>query len=183
MNRISNEVFSDFANQRNLISIRREHLDSNSIQGFILGLSDELLLLQYVYDFNLDGLLVIRKADITDVNCRATDAFQKQLLITEGLFQQIPFGKCYNLEDWKSIISQLWRQFKFVIVEDEHGETKEFLIGEVQKITKKGISLRYFSGAGNWNEELKKLLFSRITSCQVNTNYLNVYQRYFERTE
>lgn len=56
-----------------------------------------------------------------------------------------------------------------------------FLIGEILKITKSGVWLRYFSGAANWDETPTKLPFGRITSCQVNTNYLNVYQRHFDR--
>ena len=52
--------------QRNLVSIRRGEIDGCSIQGFVLGLSENLVLLQYVYDFHLDGLMLLRTADIPD---------------------------------------------------------------------------------------------------------------------
>lgn len=60
-------------------------------------------------------------------------------------------------------------------------EAQVFLIGEIEKITEVTVWLRYFSGAGNWDEKPTKLAFNSITSCQVDTNYINVFQRYFER--
>lgn len=50
----------EFARERKLVSINRDAIDSNSIQGFILGFSDELVVIQYIYDFRLDGPLIIR---------------------------------------------------------------------------------------------------------------------------
>jgi hypothetical protein len=94
--------FANFARDRELVSIRRDDINANSIQGFILGFSDELVLIQYVYDFRLDGLMVLRAADITEVTCNATDELQKKLLIAEGLFQQVPFESSFDLRDWKS---------------------------------------------------------------------------------
>ncbi len=173
--------FTNFARNRELVSIRRDDIDVNSIQGFILGFSDELLLLQYVYDFRLDGLVALRTADITKVTCNATDEFQKNLLITEGLFQQVPFGASFDLRDWKAVITQFSQQYRFIILEDERPEAQVFLIGEIEKITNAIVSLRYFTGAGNWDEKPTKLPFKSITSCQVDTNYINVYQRHFER--
>ncbi len=79
-----NEMMTD----RKLVSIRRDAIDSNSIQGFVLAASDELLLIQYVYDFNLDGLMVLRLSDVTEIKSGATDKFQKQLLIDEQIFKR-----------------------------------------------------------------------------------------------
>lgn len=173
--------FSKFVRDRKIVSIHRDHIDTNSIQGFILGFSDDLILIQYVYDFRLDGLLVLMVSDITDIKSNATNEFQKDLLIAEGLFQQIPFDLAFELHDWRSIISQFSRQYRLMILEDERPDSKVFLIGEIKNITKTNISLRYFTGAGNWNEKPMKLSFNSITSCQVDTNYTNVYQRYFDR--
>ena len=60
-----------------LVSIGRANIDTRSIQGFVLACSDELVLIQYVYDFNLDGLMVLRVSDISSIKCSATNGFQK----------------------------------------------------------------------------------------------------------
>lgn len=173
--------FAQFADERKLVSIRRKKIDPNSIQGFVLGYSDDLVLIQYVYDFRLDGLTILRTTDITDIRCNATDEFQKQLLVDEQLLQEVPFGTAFDLSDWRSIITQLSRKYRLMILEDEKAKPQQFLIGTIDKITARSVWLRHFSGAGNWDNKPTNLLFKEITACQVATNYLNVYERYFDR--
>jgi len=173
--------FAEFAQARKLISLRRDHIDRNSIQGFILAYSNDLVLIQYVYDFRLDGLTVLRTTDITDIRCTATDEFQTQLLTDERLFDQVPFSTSFDVTSWRSIMTQLSRQHRPMILEDERPESEQFLIGTIEKITSRSVWLWYFSGAGNWDEKPTKIPFKDITSCQVATNYLNVYERYFDR--
>jgi hypothetical protein len=173
--------FAEFAQGQKLVSICRDDIDPNSIQGFVLGYSRDLVLIQYVYDFHLDGLMVLRTADITHIGCNATGELQKQLLIDEQLFEKVPFGTAFDLRSWRSIITQLSQQHRLIILEGENADPPQFLIGTVEKITTQSVWLNYFSGAGNWDDELAKLPFTEITSCQVATNYLNVYERYFDR--
>lgn len=172
---------ADFARDKDLLSIRRGNIDAYSTQGFLLGYSDELLLIQCICDFRLDGLMVLRTADITEIKCDATNQLQKELLIAEGLFQQVPFAAAFDLRDWKSILTQFARQYRFAILQDERPEDPVYLIGEIEKVTRASVWLRYFSGTGEWDEKPTKLAFSSITSCQVDAHYLNVYRRYFER--
>jgi hypothetical protein len=166
---------------RNLVSIDRSEIDENSIQGFVLASSDDLVLLQYVYDFNLDGLMVLRVADITEVRHSTTNKFQKGLLEQEGLMQYVPFGAAFDLSNWKSVIAQLSKAYPLMILECEALEEKGFSIGRVLKATQAGVQFQYFSGAANWAEKPELLKFKDVTCCQVGTNYVNVYQRYFER--
>jgi hypothetical protein len=166
---------------RNLVSIHRSEIDDNSIQGFILASSEELVVLQYVYDFNLDGLMVLRVADITEVRHSTTDKFQKGLLEQEGLMQRVPFGADFDLRNWKSVIAQLSKEYPLMILECEALEETDFAIGRVLKTTQASVQFQYFSGAANWAEEAETLKFKDITCCQVGTNYVNVYQRHFER--
>jgi hypothetical protein len=79
------QMLSTHHKKRNLVSIRRSSIDPNSIQGFVVGLSQDLVALEYVYDFQIDGLLVLRRSDITDVRRSKTDEFQQSLLKQEGI--------------------------------------------------------------------------------------------------
>ncbi len=173
--------FKQFLLDQSLVSIRRDSIDEYSIQGFVLAVSDELLLIQYVYDFHLDGLMVLRTQDVSDIKCAATNKFQKDLLIAEQLFQRVPFEKSFDVSSWRSILSQLAKQYQLVIVEDAVAPEAEFIIGKLYSVNNSLVSVKYFSGAGDWDETPTELPTNRITSCQVDTNYLNVYQRHFER--
>lgn len=168
-------------NQRSLISLRRDRIDDNTIQGFVIGASDDLVLLQYVYDFRLDGLMVLAVADITEVRCTATDRFQQTLLEADGLLAQVPFGLPIDLQDWSSAIADLANRYPLLILECERLEEPDFAIGRVLKVAHDEVRLECFSGAANWDEGLVSLKYEDITSCQAGTNYTNVYQRHFER--
>jgi hypothetical protein len=68
-----------------------------------------------------------------------------------------------------------------MILECEAGEEKEFVIGRIVDTTTTAVQVRHFSGVATWSRTAVKLKFIDITSCQVGTNYINVYQRYFAR--
>lgn len=172
---------SQFAQDRSLVSIRRAAVDENKIQGFVLGSSDRLVLLQYVYDFHLDGLMVLRTDDISEVTRSKTDAFQQQLLADEGLLSRVPFDYPVDLGSWSSAIAGLSRSHPLLILECELMEEPDFVVGRILDVGVDDVTLRYFTGAANWLEEPVKLRYDDITACQANTNYVNAYQRYFER--
>ncbi len=166
---------------RNLISIERKEIDANRIQGFILGASTNLVLVQYVYDFKLDGLMILRVSDISDLRRSKTDKFQLKLLKDENIYDRVNFNVNYDPTDWKTAILGLNKDFEYFILENELASDPVFLIGRITKITPRSVHLKYFSGAGNWDKEPSVIKYSDITACQVDTNYINVYRRYFRR--
>ncbi|NHZ92069.1 hypothetical protein F2P45_24125 [Massilia sp. CCM 8733] len=168
--------------ERNLVSVSRSGIDNYSIEAFVLGVSDELVLLQYVYDFNLDGLMVLRIADITEVRCSDTCKFQRELLEHEGLIQQIPFDMSLDLRNWKTLLAQLSTMYPLMILECEKLDDPDYIIGQVEEVRTTAVAMQWFSGTGRWDDELASLALEDITSCQVGTNYISFYQRYFERT-
>jgi hypothetical protein len=170
-----------FRQERTLISVRREKVDPFCMQGFILGASEELVLLQYVYDFNLDGLMVLRAEDISEIVRSKTDEFQQSLLESEGVMARIPFDTKIDLTNWHTAISDLLSRFRLLIVECELMEEPEFSIGEILEVRGDKVVMRTFTGAANWVEVPVDLLYEEITCCQANTNYTNFYQRYFDR--
>jgi hypothetical protein len=166
---------------RALVSVHRSRIDENAIHGFVLASSEELVVLQYVYDFNLDGLMVLRVSDITEVRCSATDKFQKGLLEKEGLIHRVPFGSGFDLRNWRSAIAQLSSRYALMILECEAKDEKDFFIGRVVSTTDTAVRFQHFSGPAKWTRKPAVLKLEDITSCQVDTNYINVYRRHFER--
>ncbi len=170
-----------FKESRSLVTIKRQNIDRNKIQGFLLDFSDELILIQYVYDFNLDGFMALRISDITSIESTKTDIFQTQLLDDEGLLSNIDFETSYNIKNWATLINNLSPEFRFLILEDENPEYPLFFLGEISKIAKDGVSIRGFSGAANWDDELSEISFKDISSLQAGNNYAQVYERYFSK--
>ena len=166
-----------------LVSISRDLIDPNKIQGVILGFSKELMLICYIYDFNLDGLMILRRNDITDIVSSKTCKFQKSLLEKDGLFGKIDFKSKYKLGSWLDFIKDASKRHKYFIFEHEDQDNPEFIIGKIKRIYKKSIQVNYFTGTARWEDEPSSVKLEKLTSCQIGNNYLNVYERYFNEND
>lgn len=175
------QELKQFEADGSLVAIRRATIDGKSIQGFVLGASEQLVLLQYVYDFNLDGLMLLRARDISEVTRSRTEELQERLLADEGLLSSVPFGYEVDLRSWRSAIDDLRGEHSIFILECELLDDPAFVIGRVIETGREQVSVKYFTGAANWLEKPVRVRYNDLTSCQVATNYANVYQSHFER--
>lgn len=175
------QTLSTLLKSRRLVSIRRRDIDGYGIQGFLVGLSDNLLAVEYVYDFQIDGLMVLRRSDITEVRRTATDEFQERLLKKEGIRPGSQTPVSLELDDWSTLIRQLSEHCPLMILERELGPSPEFAIGRPVRATAAQVEFQSFTGTGKWWPKTERLKYSQLTSLQVNTRYLGFYQRYFER--
>ena len=169
-----------FRDDQALVSIRRDGCDDRKIQAFVIHFSDSLVLLQYIYDFHVDGILLLRIADITDIETTATDEFQRQLLIKEGEFEKIDFGYRPPIGSYDVFLRSL-PESEIIILEDEAADDPEFIIGRLTAVDGDEASVRFFTGAANWEDDPSVIEIGRITSCQTKTNYINFYARHFAR--
>lgn len=175
------EHISKLKEDRNLISIRREEIDGRRIQAFLLDYSENLVLVRYVYDFILDGLMVLRRSDISEIKSDKTDLFQTQILKDEGVYSEVEFDAKCSLDSWKSVFSTLGASHRFVTIEDENPEYPLFYLGEIRNMGEESLSIAGFSGAANWDDEVSEVYYEDISCVQIGNNYANVYERYFER--
>ena len=53
-------------------------------------------------------------------------------------------------------------------------------VGKMRDLTETDVTFDTFSGAARWYDEASSMPLSDITSCQVGTNYINVYRRHLE---
>ena len=177
---ISSGVLRDHIKQRDLVSIWRAKVDSHSQQAFLLAYSEELLLVQYVYDFHLDGYLLLRRRDISELKLGKTNPFQKKLLEKEGVFEKVDFDFRLPIASFESFLSSL-PSHEIVIVEGEATDPKEFLIGTVSHVSDEVVGVNHFTGVARITKPPEEIKIDQITCCQIRTNYIGFYQRYFER--
>jgi hypothetical protein len=172
---------SDHLKSKRLVSVRRSYLDDYGIQGFLVGVSDNLMALEYVYDFQIDGLMVLRRSDITDVKRTGTDEFQERLLKREGIRPGSQIPTPLKLDGWKPLIEQLIEHYPLMILERELGPEPEFAIGRPLRATATQVEFQAFSGVGKWHQKTARFKYAQLTCLQVNTRYLGFYQRHFDR--
>ena len=166
---------------RTQISISREGIDNFRIRGFLLGYSKTIILIHYVSDIRLDGLMILPLKDITDIQQDKTDVFQTQMLKDEGIFKEIDFQTKYEFSNWKSLLKSIDAQDLVVSVEDETSDYPLHFFGYLKKIKKHSISLKSFTGAGNWHKGKTVMYYDDISAIQIGSNYIDTYARYFQR--
>lgn len=176
------QTLSTYLKARSLVSIRRSDVDDYGIQGFVVGLSESLLAMEYVYDFQIDGLMVLRRSDITEIKRTGTDEFQERLLKQEGIRPGAQSPTLLELGDWRLLIQQLSEHYPLMILEREFGPSPEFAVGRAVRATAAQVEFHTFTGTGKWAPKTERLKYSQITCLQVNTRYLGFYQRYFQRS-
>lgn len=145
---VSDEQITGFISERSLVCIRRDEIDSRSWKAFPLAFSDQLLLVQYIYDFRVDGQLIFRRNDVTSITCRATDQFQRRLLKDNGLIQQIDFDFKATLSSFSALLESQ-SPSSIVILEKEGLDDPMFWIGRHIDSNEETRRLHEFSGAAN----------------------------------
>ena len=166
---------------RSLVSVQRRAVDGYGIQGFLVGVSDLFVALEYVYDFQIDGLMFLRRSEISSIRRTATDEFQESLMGSEGLRPGSQGPIPPKLESWRSLLEELTGRYPFMILERELGPSPSFSIGRVVSIAPAQVEIQPFSGTAAFSNKFRRLKYSQITSLQVNTRYLGFYQRHFAR--
>ncbi len=179
MTGIPDEVLTEFRKAQALVSVAREEIDDDTIQGFIVDFDSRWVVLQRIDDFCHDGLLFLRKADLTAIESRATDRFQKSMLEADGVLEAIDFSFRLPSGGVFQLLSELPSD-RIIIVEDET-EADIFLVGTVSRIDDGSLAIRFFSGVGDWDDEPSEIEREDITSMSFLTHYTLAYERFFER--
>lgn len=162
------------------IKIRRSKIDAEDLNVIPLAIGQNLVLLQDLYDFDLDGYVIIRIKDITSVIITKSQQFSQFILKEEGILNQIRKPLINSVDNWENVLTELYNLGKNIIIECENMENSKFFIGKITVIDKKSLFLLYFNGAGEWDEEPTEILLKDITSISFDSRYINVISKYLE---
>lgn len=146
--------------------------------GFILDLSKNFIILQETDDFRILGYQIIPIITIKHVRYNKTDKTYERILKEEGLMNQVKLKYKINLNDWKSLSEDVKKTGLTVISECEHPDQDYFCIGEIKRINKKSLSIRYFNAQGILDKENTIHQFEDITKLSFDDHYANVFSKY-----
>jgi hypothetical protein len=96
----------------------------------------------------------------------------------EGLLSKVKNKHKIDLKSWKTICKSIKYTKLTVISECEHPKMEYFCIGELKKVNKKSISIKYFNAKGTLDKTLTKHWFKDITKLSFDDRYANVFSKY-----
>lgn len=149
--------------------------------GFILDLSDDFILLQEVYDFIILGYQIIPIKTIKHIRYNKNDKTYERILKEEGLLQKVRQKYKIDLTSWKTICEDIKKTGLTVISECEHPKIDSFCIGEIRRVNKKSLSIRYFNAQGILDKQNTKNKFEDITILSFDDHYANVFSKYVKK--
>ncbi|PCI96324.1 MAG: hypothetical protein COB15_10635 [Flavobacteriales bacterium] len=148
--------------------------------GFILGMSENFILIQDTDEFRILGYQIFPIDTIKHVRFNKNDKTYERILKEEGLLADVRLKHKINLTDWKSICKDIKKTGLTIISECEHPEIQSFCIGELKRINKKSISIRYFNAQGIYDNENTTNDFENITKLSFEDHYANVFSKYLK---
>ncbi len=151
-------------------------LSDGSHSGFVLGVSDSLVLLQTVYEWQDYGALAVPLDEIESVGISEEHAGQLDVLAFNSVkrtkrYAAIKFGSLGEL------FHSLKPRGKFVVL--SFGEEAD--VGLIEAVGKDSVDIKTVTPGGNWSGDTVECAFDDITLVQFDDNYSRVLQRYVER--
>jgi len=165
---------------RNELRIERKKIDTNPLNCVPLVLSEKLLLIAYIYDFEQDGYMIIRIKDISSIKYGDSQKFSEKILRNEGVLDKIVSPPITQIDNWEIVFKQLKMAENNIIIECESVENGEFYIGKIVEVNKNNLMFLNFNGAGEWDKEPTKILYRNITSISLNKKYTLTISKYLK---
>jgi len=151
--------------------------------GFILGMSDKFLLIQESDEFRILGYQIFPIGTIKHVRYNKFDKTYNSILLKEGLLKEVELKHKIDLSDWASVCRSVKKTGLTIISECEHPDIQSFCIGDIKRINKKSISIRYFNAHGIYDEENTTNDFKNITKLSFDDHYANIFSKYVREKE
>lgn len=173
------EKLNKHCKTKNYVRLTRNENDIT--YGILLKKSNDFILLQEYNEFRLSSYLVIPIATIKHVRYNKFDRAYERILKKEGLLDNLELKYKIDLTNWKSICKDIKKTGLTIISECEHPDINSFCIGELKRVNKKSISIRYFDAEGIIDKKNTINEFVDITKISFDDHYANVFSKYLTK--
>jgi hypothetical protein len=173
------ESLEPLAGSLKKIRLSRQTPCAPSLNGYVLGMSDQWLLLWQFHDFYPDGFTIVRMDGITSYRCGEYEEFWTNMLRQENVATELP-SMAIDLSSTKSVLRDLQKTDQNFIVESEapDKDIEDFYLGRATRIQNTQVKFASFDALGQWDTKLQTIEFGEITRLQFDTPYTNCFSRY-----
>lgn len=170
--------FKRYIVDKKLIEISRAKVDDQPMLCYPLAESKSHLLVQYIFDFYLDGYKIINVSDITSVKRDESIVFCEYIIQSEKLDDfKIPN---IELENWHTIMKYFQLSKKTVMIDVNTDKYTELCVGVVKEVNNHGLKLNHIDGKGKLILPNKKINFDSIAQLSFNDRYSDLMGKYAE---
>jgi hypothetical protein len=146
--------------------------------GYIVDFSKKFIVLQETDDFIIRGYLIIPTQSIQEIICSLSDKYFDKIIKAEGIIEKVEKKYELKLNSWETVFDSIQNLNLNVIIKNENPDEEDFNIGQIIKITKKSIYIKYFDSKCYLDSETTKINFESITIVNFDDIYINILSKY-----
>ena len=166
------------AARRGYLRVEREAVAARRMYGFVLAASDELMLMQEIYDFTPDGYAIVRLRDVTAIRDGESERFDERVLEGEGV-RVAPPQSAIDVASWRTVFASLaGGEWPLVLVESE--SDGDVWVGRVLGAGDTAAWFHYVSPVGVWDAEPEEIDYDDVTLVRFGDRYTTVLARYVD---
>lgn len=178
-----NKLLTKHIKNENFVKVytATEDADLGYYEGFIFEYNNDYVLMNDMRDFNYDGLVVFKKADIHEVKHTDNEKFFLHLLKKEGIKKNIYKKRKYlnfQLASMQEMMKSLKSLRVPIICEHLYGKKELFQIGIIKKVSKKKSKMKYFNARGEFDFKLVSVSYKSLTFIRIDSPYANIFYKY-----
>lgn len=150
------------------------------IDGFVLDISKEFILVREFIDFYPKSLIIIPLNKLSKIKYdKKQKSFTRILKLEKLVDNALGFDKI-TLESYVEIFRAIKKKYKYVIVEDVFEGESNFCIGEVARVNKESVSIFYFDITGKVDNFTTTTPYKDIANIEYDSNYLNTFIKHLK---
>jgi hypothetical protein len=168
--------------RKRMIYITRPYPGEPSLNGFVLGVGEDLVLIRQFHDFYPEGYAVLRIEEIATVEYGERERLFEYIIVNESIVDLAePVWICKYLHGLADLLKQVEFLGCTIIVECEGrdwDDNDEFYVGRIICSDEISISIKCLNSSAEWESRHTTVLCSNITKLQIDTPYVNMISRY-----
>lgn len=162
------------------VEIRREMAGEPGLDGRLVAVSPELLVIAEWRDFLPHGFVAVRRRDVTCVHGSPAVELHARWIEESGQDGTQGASPAIRPSGWEELFRRLQREGEWVVVEDELAEDPLFLLGPIVAVTPGTVTLDAVDVELS-RRDREQVEFERITSVRWGGPYVRMYRRQSER--
>lgn len=162
------KVLMKLLERERFVTLDRRPLDPFDLEGFVVGVSDRLVMLHVVHGNSLEfnGYAVVRMKDLQSVS--TSRSFIPRALKLLARKPVRPVG--LDLTNWATLLATAAEQYPLVWLELEQQRPGCGYVGRFNKLTRKAVHLRDVDPQGRWGDR-EQYPLRRITQVTLGDGY------------
>ena len=172
------EILDACVKERRQVCIERDDIDDEPITAIPLKVSNQLVLIQYLYDFAVDGYKVLCMEDITAIQRGKVEEFHDRIFQEEGMLDAVSVPGA-SIDSWMCFFANMFEEKRMLDISLERLRSEAaFFVGKVKMVEGDSLELLEIDALGNYGSEPTKIYYKDITMVSFGNRYSEFLNKY-----